>query len=270
MRSHLLATLVFATPLAFAAELILPLTPETLPYWSLSGAKHADFSTEPLTLPPGVQISRVFTTDHAAIRIETSPTFALDPEDWAVLELGPAALVFARDAGTGYLALAVGATEVILHPHTIPLNDEGRASEPVSATLLWQGRRVSLDLGGQRIELEASVPEELAVSASSGLHTPWALERLAVVLPVSDEDLPPGVRNAGDDEAAARASGLVEHRSAADSGDTASAAVETSDSARNAKAPPPGYRPLEVYTPPSVRTQRAAQIEAAVKALRRP
>jgi hypothetical protein len=146
MRSHLLATFVLATPLAFAAELNLPLTPDTLPYWSLSGAKPGDLSTEPLTLPPGAQVSRIFTTDHAAVQIETSPTFALDAEDWAVLELGSAALVFAREAGTGYLALAVGATEVILHPHTIPLNDEGRASEPVSATLLWQGRRVSLDL----------------------------------------------------------------------------------------------------------------------------
>lgn len=268
MRPLLLAALAFAIPSTFGAELNLPLTPETLPYWSLSGAKRADLATTPLTLPPGAQVSRVFTTDRLGVRIETAPIFALDPEDWAVLEVGEAALVFARDGDTGYLALTVGTAEVALHPRTVPLAEEGGAAVSVKATLQWQADQVSLEVDGERIDLPVPPPQQLAVTVSSGKKAPWPFDRLSVVLPINDQDLPHGLRDGDDPEATARASGLVAPKTARDAVGMDAATPGAGEGARDANAVPSDYRPLEIYTPPAVRTQRAEQIKAAVNARR--
>lgn len=260
-------TLGLTTPFAFSAELTLPLTPDTLEHWTLDGAAPEELKGEPLTLPAGAQVSRLFTTDTLAVRLTSSPVFARDPADWPVLELGSAALVFARDEGTGYLALALGAEKVVLHPHTIFLNDEGQAKEPITATLRWQGQTVSLETNGQRIDLTAPAQTSLGIAASSGHNQAWSLDLLAVTLHVSDEDLPEALRNSGDHEAAARAVGAVATSRSTTNPDDAFPSSEAATRSTRAE-PPPGYRPLEVYTPPSVRTQRTEQIKATIKTLR--
>jgi hypothetical protein len=192
----------------------------------------------------------------------------LDPENWAVLEVGEAALIFARDGHTGYFALTVGATEAALHPRTVSLVDGGLTEVPIKASLRWQGNRVSLEVDGQRIDLPAPAPQELTVAVSSGRKTPWSLEHLSIILAIDEQDLPPGFSEGDDSEAAARASGLVSLSSANGAAGTDAATSNTGGRTHRAKAIPADYRPLEIYTPPSVRTKRAEQIKAAVKALR--
>ncbi len=271
MRSLLITLLGLIAPLAYAAELSLPLTRDTLDYWSVSGAKPADFTAEPFTLPPGAQVSRAFTTDAVAVRFETQPPFSSDPENWTVIELGSAALVFARDGDAGFLAVMTGPDAAVLHPRTVPLDEAGRPKAAITATLRRHGSGVALEFEGQAVEFEAASQTEVGVSVSSGLEAPWSFSQFTVLLPVTDEELAIAKSRSSDPEAAAKASGLVAAlRSSATSEANAHGGPRAGRSMSEAQVHPADYRPLEIYTPPAVRAKRVEQVKAALEARRNP
>lgn len=254
---------------SFAAELTLPLTARTAENWSLSGARFSDLGRDPLSLPAGVQLQRQFTADRLSVEVISRPVFAATPEDWAVLELGSTALVFAREAGRGALVLLVGDAPPEVHLIPGELSADGRPDKPVHIVLGQHESGTFLDVDGTRLERRSATERDLQVVFSTGGGLAMDLDQAAVTLTVAGEILAQSLL----DEAAS-----VERSAVRDSkdrtGDETPLASPRSDRPADTHAKgtalPPGitvYRPLEIATPPSVRGHRSLRVEAAAKAL---
>lgn len=269
MRSTVVATVAFvATSFSFAAEITLPLTPRSLPSWTLAGAEVTTNSFDPFVLPSGAQLARSFSAEGVAVVAHSEPVFALDPGQWQVIELGDAAVVLAREGNTGMLALTSG-REVLLHPHVIPLLADGKASQPLELTLYKGGGHASLRAGGLRVDLKMPLSDPSDVVLSAGDGQPWAITRLEVVLHLAGKDIPEQYASEVAANLAAEAevdgSGNKRTRSNGLDGESSEAALSLAKLAKEVAE----YRPLEVYTPPIVRSNRVDQIKAVLQALRK-
>lgn len=270
MRSLILLSLLSIAP-AFGAEIPLPVNSESLTYWSITGAERREVTGDPLDLPPATELGRRFLADTLKVEVDSRPIFSAEPESWALLELGSVALVFARDGDTGLLVLvADDENGAVLHPVAIPLGADGRSREPVQVILRRVGGIVSLEVQEQEVVLAAPAATAHAVVVSTGADAPWTIDGLIVTLTIPDEDISPELRRAldsGDSE------GVIERLLSAGRGrrsnlDSSSDSVVESRLRKQTKAIPADYRPLEIYTPPAVRSNRAEQVRAAVNALR--
>ncbi len=271
MRSYIFPLLACAASgFGFAAEITLPLTPESLIHWQQSGDGMEPRPSEPPTLAAGAQLSRSFASESLTVGLISNPHFAIEPENWPVIELGSAVLIFARHDNIGYLVLAVGAENIAVHPSTVPLADDERSQEPIEAFLHRHGSTVSLVTADTRIELAAPGDELVTVVVAAGASHSWTLDRLAVTLAIPDEVIPADLRTGNDspDGKADLAERIANERVAKGRYGPGSAGDNLGSVSRRPTVAASQGRPLEIYTPPSVRTHRAEQLKAAVIALR--
>jgi hypothetical protein len=250
----------------------IEVTSTTLAGWTVTGADQSALQASPsLTLPAGSQISRVFQAGDLAVDAVTQPVLGTESQDWPMLELGPAALVFARKGDSGQLILALAGDDPVALPLTIALDAEGRSTEPVAVSLALSGGVLTVSSGGQswRFPVAPGVSTAQEVVASAGVEHAWAFETLQVsgaaltvvgtggsgagsgAKPPSPEDS--GSAGSRQGTTASRRVFVVESFAA-----TASAPLATP----SAQTGPP--KTLEVFTPPSVRHGRADAVRATL------
>ena len=245
-------------------------TPNALGGWTVTGADQSALQANPsLTLPAGSQLSRVFQAGDLSVDAVTQPVLGTATQDWPMLEVGPAALVFARKGASGQLILALAADVPVALPFTIALDAEGRSTEPVAVSMTLTGGVLTVSSGGQswQFPTEPGAPATQEVVASAGAEHAWVFDKLRVsgaALSVVDSGgagagsgvKPPPSEDSGSmgsrqDAAASRRVFL-----AGGFGATASAPPKTPAAQTN----PP--KALEVFTPPSVRQGRADAVRA--------
>lgn len=177
---------------------------ETFSEWTATdGEPKIDAETGSLTVPPGAQLSRFFTTDSVKVHLVTRPHFSSVPSDWATIELGPASLTFVRNADGGGMVLL--ADEPLDLPFDLSLDESGRSQHPLEFTLTFDRKRALAELSIEDVlfEIDATAPiGRIEVALSSGRSHEWMLESFDVTL---DEEarLPgqPGKKgNGGDDD----------------------------------------------------------------------
>lgn len=255
-----------------AADLQLKI--EDLSPWSVLGAdKDKLTQAETLSLPAGAQLYRTVASGHITLNIESSPVFGLVAADLPVLELGDAALVFLRDGETGKLVIVLSDNPALTLPYVIALTGDGRSQEPLSLTLSRAGATVTVSTRGQTLQFPAGYsarPQEVVLSAGAGQA--WPIQGLALTLATSQDTNNAGSGDGGSSsmkvdqvrQQATKPTGVA----SATSGE-ASGTLATADGTATAVAKAPS-RPgtLEIFTPPSVRLGRAAEVRAtAMKAL---
>lgn len=270
MRVFALSLLLLSfTKLLSGAELTLPLTAQTVENWSLSGARLPEIGRDPLSLPANTQLYRGFSADRVAVELVSRPVFAAMPDDWMVIELGSAALVFAREENRGALVLMVGDDAPEVHRVPGELNAEGRHADPIRIVIGRNEHGVELEIAGIKVERRAPAERDVRVVFSTGSGAGMELDRAAVVLTVID-----GSHSEALVEEAASASKALARENAENDLESTPArvvgAAGGSDTPKKGGSPLSAitvYRPLEIATPPSVRGHRSERVEAAVKAL---
>lgn len=274
MRSSIvtLGLLALVSALAASAQ-TLTLTPQSLTAWTLTGAtKEALARQAILSLPAGAQLSRTFRTGDITVAVTARPVFATAPADWPVLEVGAAALVFARTGETGQLILKVGDTEPVALPLAVTLDAAGRSADPISVTLVRSGDMLVVNLAGQTQQFPTDAAASLEIIASAGADHPWTLDSLQVTVPetatVSGTTGPKSDSGNSVPPPTGSTSTFSGRFSAASLQPAAGTNTGGSDSAKSTVASP--TRPIapEVFTPPSVRTSRVDAVRAAVAQLK--
>ena len=256
-----------------AGEQVVAVTPQTLAGWAVTGAGKASLDqASVLTLPAGAQLSRRFDADSVTVQFKAQPVFGATPEDYLILEAGPAALAFVRDGSNGQLVLAIGDSTVLPLPYAVKLNSDGSSVDPVELQLTYDRATGGVVVTGFGQTLQYSgTPgaKPMRVVLTSGADAALTLQTLEVLL------VTPEVAS-GDGRGGASSQSASANGTAADStfGRTASVDQRVAEALRPAAGgDSPGTSPsanggrqaLEIFTPPSVRL-RVAMALSAVKA----
>jgi hypothetical protein len=214
----------------------------------------------------------VFQAGDLSVDAVTQPVLGVAAQDWPMLELGPAALVFARKGASGQLILVVASDAPVALPLTIALDAEGRSAEPVAVNMTVTGGLLTVTSGDQiwqfPIKAEASASQE--VVASAGADHAWAFDSLRIdgaAVPVTDTG-GFGAGSGAKPQSSADSSSPGSRPSAKASGrvfpanDFDSPASAPPKAAAPRASPPP--KTLEVFTPPAVRHGRADAVRATL------
>jgi hypothetical protein len=177
--------LSFLAAFSLHAQQPVVLTPQTLAGWNITGTDAQTLSSQnELTLPAGTQLARNFASGNLSLRVSTFPMIGQSPEDWPVLELGSAALIFSRDASTGRLVLVLGEGAPVELPFTFPLNAEGRSVGPIAVVLERRDSSIDLTVSGQTLQFAAdfTAKDPTQVVISSGSTQPWAFQSMELTI----------------------------------------------------------------------------------------
>jgi len=257
--------LVFASALTAGVQ-DHAVTPATLADWQLTGADRAKVQArDTLELPAGAEISRTFPVGMVVLHTVSRPHFGSTPDDWPVVQVGPAALALVRKGVHGELVLLVGEVVSILTAE-IPLDAGGRVLQPLEIALGYDpaAKTGVVAFADQVLSFKGTAKDpagEIAVSA--GARYSWAQDALEVLVITPDGPSDAAGGLAGGEpakRAALLASAVAQLRQA---GEVINAGNITTSAVAARPETPPGGSTLEVYTPASVR-HGAAAVRAAI------
>jgi len=260
-----------------AGEWVTRLTPQSLDGWSVVGSSAEALSGDAkLTVPAGAQLARAFGATDVKVTLTTQPVIGVAPEQWPVIEVGPAALVFARNGDSGTLVLVAGLADPVTIPVAIALDVDGRCTDPLTLTLACsaeKGGSIALELGDQKLTFPLESPPEVpsGVVASSGSDSPWSFDQFGISVRTTDSDsvnadsaafrsLPPA-SEASSARSTASNSSQFRRTGTAKAAGLSNIAPDGSE-AKPAKGGVPSS--LEIFTPPVVRNSRAAEVRLLV------
>ena len=166
-----------------SADQSVSVTPQTLTGWTIVGADANTLAGQSeLTLPPGAQIARAFDGGTLSLRLATRPSVGAKAEDWPVVELGSAALIFGRNGATGRVLLSLDGEAPQPLPLEFALDEEDRSKELLTLTLSRQGSRLSVEISGQTLQYFAKPAPSggLEIVVSAGVSHGWTVGSLSV------------------------------------------------------------------------------------------
>lgn len=260
--SFLGLTLLLVAPLSAQQSILL--TPQTLAGWNITGTDAAKLSQQAeLALPAGAQLARTFAYGDLALKVSTAPTIGQNPEDWPVLELGSAALVFSRTHSVGKWVLVLGDEAPLELPFTFPLDAAGQTGEALEVVLQRAGSTISLAVAGQTIAIPSAMAagDPTSVVISSGSAHPWDFKSVQLTTGTNGslnlESADAGQSREKTDKVPAVPAGGM--GAALGVGESASNYESATDDPadKSVSAPAGASVTLEIFTPPSVRYGRA-------------
>jgi hypothetical protein len=259
-----------------ASQQTITVTPQALTGWTVVGADPLVLASSPeLLLPAGAQLAQPFKAAAVALKITTSPVIGTDPADFPILEIGSAALIFARDASGGKLTLLIRDQAPLDLPFSYALDADGRSTAPLVIGFSRQGTMVSIAMSGQMVQFLASpaVDPVLEVVASAGTAQAWDIAGFEVT--VSDSSQSMAVSTGSQAASASVSSAGVTAQSsdaaapppaASLSASTGAPAFASNLSLMLARRTPSPISRMEIFTPPAVRHGQADVIHAAAAA----
>ncbi len=258
---------------ASALDLRVRLDADASSGWKFVGIDGAKIpSGEPFLLPADAQAARRFDSKDIEVRLSMEMDIGIDPAEWPVLEIGGAGLTFMKVGAVVRAVLMFPDGKATALPPKFALNT-GTVIEkcPVSIRRTEQAIAISAGAwsGTYRCEPEAAA---LEVVFSAPLSRPWVLEGAEVVVRLPDTDqvssdpIQPdgGSRTVTDYPLNAPLSlSVTNRRSDLENlpAHATNASEKTTAGAHSAT--------LEVFTPPSVRSGRAAVVRATAANLSR-
>jgi hypothetical protein len=270
MRTTICLFGLLAFSLGVQAQQTIVVTPQTLIGWTVTGADPQALSQQRvLGLPAGAQLARSFRTTALEIKVTAPPFVGTSADDWPVLEIGDAALLFARGGSTGNLLLVLGDKAPVELPFTFSLDAAGRSVVPLTVIFSRQGAAVHVGLADQTLEFSAgpAANSGLEVVASAGRADAWELQNLVVTVAAPLVSGSTDGQSADASRTEATPSNLLTQARPDSSGIDPLAKVTAPAGGPVAAGPASGAstRPatLEIFTPPAVRRGRADAIRAA-------
>lgn len=267
----LLVLTVFTIALQ-ASQQTIQLTPQSLGAWKIVGTAPQTLSgQDDLTLPAGAQLAHTFAATSVTFQVTTKPALGPNPEDWPVLEIGGAALVFVRDGAQGKLLLVVGEGPATMLPWHFALDGEGLSAEVLTLSFGRQEAEVSIGMSGQMLQFPVPPASTMETVVSAGATQPWVFQELTVTVATADP-VSSTPFDTGFDSSAAQTFGSVSTVRVAAGGISISAQPALTDSPAGrgtttvSPGPTTGHTRLEIFTPSSVRRGRAHQARAAAAA----
>jgi hypothetical protein len=251
-----------------AAEKVIPVTPQSVFAWSVTGEAPLT-SSGTLILPAGTQLARKFESPSITVAFSGPVRFGRSPAETPVIEIGNAALVFMQLEGTGALVFVPESGEPSVVPVELPLDENGRAAVK-SVSFTRSAENATVVVGETRYAYAAGPavgPAEVVVTAGDAA---WSFADLQVAILAPDEAATGADENkegSGADETSSSAAAEP-----GDHGDSSAAigagAVVVFTGAvgkPEAKADEAEVSPttLEVFTPPSVRHGNADAARSA-------
>ena len=263
-QSTVLSLMLVTATLGLDAQ-TFSLTPQTLAGWSVIGAPVSDLAQgQQLSLPAGAQLARPFVSGDIIVTLTSHPISGQTTQDWPVLELGAATVVFSRENTSGKLILSLGENGTLVTlPPTFKLDADGRWVDSNAITLARTGNQITVSAVGQSWSFPLGTPPGASqdVVLSAGAVAAWDLSSLEVVIPSATAQST-ATTYQGTNSPSANASQTPQSAGSHGNGTTLSTAGPTTPGAAPAAAPASSTPTLELFTPPSVRYGRADAVRA--------
>lgn len=252
--------------LATAAVENLAVTPGTLAGWVVVGAERKVVTVPPtLAVPAGAELSRSFAAGAVLVRVVGTPGWAETAAEWPILQVGEAAVAWMEQGGNGRLALMHGGDPETTLPWRWPLD----AAEPWGLALAYDpdsGAGLVATPEGRRLFATEPSSRGVEVVLAAGASRSWPVDSLRVAR-IFEESATATRREPrpAAELAAARTAAWAALSSALEVflAEERQAAAGKPKPAALGRNPAPA-RPLEVFTPPAVRSAKVAAVRAAL------
>ncbi len=225
-----------------------------------------------LELPAEGQLFRGIGAGNATLTLHSSPVFAIESEDVALLEFGSNAIAFTREGEIGRLTLVQLDQVPQVLDYAVVLGEDFRPVEPLAMTITQRGGDVFLTVQNQiRRFRDSPLSGSAQIVLSAGASEGWSITQLGVTSESlhldetsegefssdeptkgSDESTPTNRDEAG----TVPADGIgTDERAVLDPEDSENTEVGSTNRAVR----------LEVFTPSAVRRSRSAEVRAALR-----